>query len=156
MTPDQAQLRFAVAMFDTRDGLREALQHLSQEGLRSEAFSCLGLQRVLADAAAVAMPSTSATVQELPFPGNVHRICCTAGPVAQCLSARLRVGAPTLKAALAHWLIPRHAAQLQDAVEQGRIVLWVQLFDSEAERRAYRSLLAKSSNSVGVHDLVAE
>lgn len=61
-----------------------------------------------------------------------------------------------MKVALTHWLIQRHAAQLQEAVEAGRIILWVQLFDNESERRAYRSLLARSSNSVGVHDLVGE
>jgi hypothetical protein len=43
---------------------------------------------------------------------------------------------------------------LQQAVEEGKLLLWVQLFDNEDERRAYRSLLATSSNSVGVHDLV--
>ena len=51
---------------------------------------------------------------------------------------------------------PRHAEQIQDAVEQGKIVLWVRLLDSEDEPLAYRSLLAGSSYSVGVHDLVAE
>ncbi len=35
-------------------------------------------------------------------------------------------------------------------------MLWVQLLDSEDEPLAYRRLLAGSSYSVGVHDLVAE
>jgi len=30
----------------------------------------------------------------------------------------------------------------------------VQLFDNDGERRACQSLLARSSNSVGVHDIV--
>jgi hypothetical protein len=150
------QLRFAVATFDTWDDLRNALQHLSLEGLRSDVTSCLGLLHVFTGAAAIAALPAAAAIQELPFPENLHRICCTAGQLAQCLAERLRAGAPTLKVALAHWLIPRHAAQLQEAVEAGRIILWVQLFDNESERRAYRSLLARSSNSVGVHDLVGE
>jgi hypothetical protein len=58
--------------------------------------------------------------------------------------------------ALNHPLIPRHAAHLQAAVEHGRILLWVQLFDNDDERRAYQSLLARSCNSVGVHDLIAK
>ena len=70
------------------------------------------------------------------------------------LAWRLALGAPTLQSALAHWLIPRHAAQLQGAVDNGRIILWVQLFDNDDERRAYQSLLARSCNSVGVHDLI--
>ena len=56
--------------------------------------------------------------------------------------------------ALSRWLIARHAAHLQTAVEDGKILLWVQLFDYADERRAYQSLLASSSTSVGVHDLV--
>ena len=67
----------------------------------------------------------------------------------------LDAGGSTLKAALGLWLIPRHAQQIQDAVEQGKIVLWVRLLDSEDEPLAYRALLAGSSHSVGVHDLVA-
>ena len=149
-------LRFAVAAFDTWDDLRNALQHLSSRGSRSDVTSCLGLQRVLTGTAAIAALPPATVIQELPFPENLHRIGCTAGQLAQCLVERLRAGAPTLKVALTHWLIPRHAAQLQEAVEAGRIILWVQLFDNEDERRAYRSLLARSSNSVGVHDLVGE
>ena len=64
------------------------------------------------------------------------------------------MGAETLTAALGHWLIPRHAAQLQEAVSAGQVILWAQLFDNDDERRAYRRLLARSSNSVGVHDIV--
>jgi hypothetical protein len=74
--------------------------------------------------------------------------------LADRLAGRLEKGAQTLKAALGHWLIPRHAAHLQDGVENGKIILWVQLFDNEDERRAYQSLLKTSSNSVGVHDLI--
>ena len=36
------------------------------------------------------------------------------------------------------------------------MILWVQLFDNDDERRAYQSLLARSSNSVGVHDLLGD
>ncbi|NJO32745.1 MAG: hypothetical protein HC869_05980 [Rhodospirillales bacterium] len=74
--------------------------------------------------------------------------------MADRLAGRLEVGATTLDTALSRWLIARHAAHLQKAVEDGKILLWVQLFDNDDERRVYRSLLATSSNSVGVHDLV--
>jgi len=93
-------------------------------------------------------------LRELPFQKSAELIGCTFGPVADRLAWRLALGAPTLQSALAHWLIPRHAAHLQGAVENGRIILWVQLFDNDDERRAYHSLLARSSNSVGVHDLI--
>jgi hypothetical protein len=149
----QSRLRFAVATFDKWDALYDAWKELSLDGLRSDTFSCLGLQRVLSGTIPLDAVPTLTTLQELPFPGNVHLICCTAGLLAQCLTARLHAGAPSLRAALGHWLIPRHASLLEDSIERGRIILWVQLFDNESERRAYQRLLARSSNSVGVHDI---
>jgi len=91
---------------------------------------------------------------ELPFPGNPAPIACSAGPIAERLSARLGGGAPSLQAAIVAWLIPRHAAQLQRTVENGKIVAWVGLADHDDERRAYRALLAAGGDSVGVHDFV--
>ena len=94
------------------------------------------------------------SLSDLPFSGNADLTSVTDGPLAACLADRLAMGAETLMAALGHWLIARHAAQLQEAVAAGKIILWVQLFDNDDERRAYRILLARSSNSVGVHDIV--
>ena len=155
VTEHSTALRFAVATFDTWDGVRGTLQNLGADGLGSETVSLLGLNHVLGESAREAnLPA--AVYRELPFPGNRSLIWCTAGLLAERLAGRLLAGAPTLKAALGQWLIPRHAAEIADGVEDGRIVLWVQLFDSEGEHRAYRSLLAGSSHSVGVHDLVAD
>jgi hypothetical protein len=156
LTTPQTTLRFAIAAFDAWDGLHEALRQLSLEGVKGEAFNCLGLQCVFADTAAVAALPAAAVIEELHFPGNSQLISCTPGPVAQRLAQRLQAGATTLQVALSHWFIPRHAAHFEDAVERGRILLWVQLFDDESERCAYRSLLARSSNSVGVHDIVSD
>jgi hypothetical protein len=80
---------------------------------------------------------------------GVKRLCVDAdqrGSVVDCGASET--------AALTPWLIAHHATQLQEAVATGKIILWVQLFDNDDERRAYRSLLARSSNSVGVHDIV--
>jgi hypothetical protein len=155
LTEPPTTLRFAVATFDTGNGLREALQNLRLEGLGNGAFNCLGLDEILTDAMVPPL-SPGEVRQELCFPGNIRPIGCTVGVLAEHLSERLHAGAPTLQAALGHWLIPRHAAQIQDAVEQGMIVLWVRLFAGGDESIAYRSLLAGSSHSVGVHDLVAD
>ena len=154
MTKRSTTLRFAVATFDTGSALRDALQGLRLEGLRDDAFNCLALDEVLADATLIAFLPDAAR-DALNLPGHLRPISCTAGVLADRLAERCRAGEPTLKAALGHWLIPRHAGQIQDAVEQGKIVLWVRLFNSEDEPLAYRSLLAGSSHSVGVHDLVA-
>jgi hypothetical protein len=155
LTKHPTTLRFAVASFDSWGGVRNALERIGVDDHESVAASCVGLQCVFTDTAASTL-LPAAAIQELPFPGNFELICCTAGVLAQRLAERQRAGAPTLMAALSHWLIPRHAAELQQAVEQRQIVLWIQLFDIDDEHRAYRSLLAGSSLSVGVHDLVAE
>ena len=140
-------LRFAVAAFDTWSDAQKALEVLNSGGKGLSDVSYLALERVLA------MASNGKPTVHL-FGATDASIACSAGPIAECLSARLASGAKTLKAALAGWLIARHAAHMQQVVEDGKILLWVQLFDNDDERRAYQSLLATSSNSVGVHDLV--
>jgi hypothetical protein len=146
--------RFAIGTFDSWSGVNTTLQDLGAGGSKLNDLNCLGLHRVLAQSGGLMGAVPSIGLRELPFQKNPELISCTSGPIADRLAWRLALGAPTLKSALAHWLIPRHAAHLQNAVEHGRIVLWLQLFDNDDERRAYRSLLARSSNSVGVHDLL--
>ena len=151
---NQPTSRFAVAAFDSWSGVHTTLHDLSTGGSRINDLNCLGLHRVLAAAGGFGAKDPSLRLCALPFQHSPELISCTLGPVAERLAWRLALGAPTLQVALGHWLIPRHAAQLQSAVNDGRIILWVQLFDNEDERRAYQSLLARSSNSVGVHDLI--
>ena len=142
-------LRYAIAAFDTWADAQKALHALNAGGKALNDVSYMAEQSVLRDGVA----SDGRQIVHL-FGGTGGGIGCSAGPVADRLTRRLGSGATTMKAALERWLIPRHAAHLQQAVEEGKILLWVQLFDNEDERRAYRSLLATSSNSVGVHDLV--
>jgi hypothetical protein len=142
--------RFAVAAYDSWSGVHTTLHDLCAGGSTINELNCLGLHRVLAAGPGVehALP-----LRALPFQKSPELISCTLGPVAERLAQRLALGAPSLQVALSHWLIPRHAAQLQNTVQDGRLVLWVQLFDAEDERRAYQALLARSATSVGVHDL---
>jgi hypothetical protein len=144
-------LRFAVATFDTWDSLSATVENLESDGIHMEAICLLGLAGVLGCARAHAnLPA--ATYRNLPFPDSHPLICCTTGLLAERFACRLEGGARTLKASLGNWLIPRHAGQIEDAVNQGKIVLWVHLIDAADEPLAYRSLLAGSSHSVGVHD----
>jgi hypothetical protein len=149
LVTDLPMLRFAIAAFDTWADVQKALQALNAGGKALNDVSYLAQHRVLADA----MTSNSRQTVHL-FGGTDGGIGCSAGPVAERLAGRFASGATTIKAALGRWLIPRHAAHLQQALEEGKILLWVQLFDNDDERRAYQSLLATSSHSVGVHDLV--
>ena len=143
-----AMLRFAVAAFDTLADAQKATQVLRSGSKPLCQISYLGLRNVLRD-------GPPPPLRDLQFPGSAAPIACSAGPIAERLSAKLTAGATSLQAALTTWLIPRHAAQLQRAVESGKIVLWVALVDDDDERRAYRTLLAARCNSVSVHDLAA-
>jgi hypothetical protein len=141
-------LRFAVGAFESLEDLDRALQELQLGGMASSSVSCLALERVLA----AKVTAGRSDIRQLAFPKQNEPLACTAGPLADCLAERLRLGAISLKDALGRWLIPRHAAHLQGAVESGGVLLWVRLADANEERRAYQCLLAHSSNSVGVHD----
>jgi hypothetical protein len=149
---ERTTLRFAVGVFDAWPEVDATVLELTGGGMNESAFSVLGLHRVLAPATSRGGGRTP--LRDLPFPTNRELIAATVGPLADRLAARLDANADTLASALGRWLIPRHAVQLQDAVAAGKIVLLVQLFDNDGERRACRSLLARSSNSVGVHDIV--
>jgi hypothetical protein len=143
-------LRFAVGSFDTWLQFARALDDLRRRGFALDSFNYLALPRVAGKT--FRTPSLPLVrIQELAFPEGL--VVCTAGPLHDCLRVRLDGGAQSLKDALGYWLVPRHAAHLQAAIENGEIQLWVRLTDIEDERRAYESLLACSSDSVGVHDL---
>lgn len=143
-------LRFAVAALDGWPDVEEVSRDLGTRSQPLQDISYLGLHKVLAAADRPGAPA----LQKLRFPGNSQLISCTRGPLAQRLAGRLEGGAKTLQAALAHWLIGRHAAHLAHQIDREKITVWVRLHDVDEEQRAYRSLLARSSNSVGVHDLV--
>jgi hypothetical protein len=53
---------------------------------------------------------------------------------------RLCAGAGSLKHALGHWLIARHAARFESVVKAGQILFWTQVVNDDDERRAYRCL----------------
>jgi hypothetical protein len=143
--------RFAVGSFDSWLQFRGSLDDLGHRGFAFENFNWLAQQRVLAGKTVVTPSQIPVSLEELAFPAGA--VCCTAGVLYDRLRGRLDEGARSLKEAFCYWLIPRHAAQFQAAIEDGKIQLWIRLIDAEDERRAYQSLLANSSNSVGVHDL---
>jgi hypothetical protein len=149
-------LRFAVGSFDTWGQLCPAVAEMQRLGLASDRFNHVAQRQVFADQAAVfKQPHMSRVIEDLAFPESQKPVCCTRGNLADCLHERARAGARTFEDALGCWLLPRHASHFQAAVDEGRILAWVQLGDANDERNAYQVLLASSSNLVGVHDLVA-
>ena len=131
------------------------MRDLESRGLVLDGLNCLARRRAFAGETIITPLQDPVTLRELAFPNNRELLACTSGPLADCLVDRLRSGAGSLSDALGLWLVPRHAAHFQDAVEAGKILKWVRVTDADVERRACQSLLATSSNSVGVHDLVA-
>jgi hypothetical protein len=146
MPVGQQQLRFAVAAFSSKAAAMQAAHELQTAGIIAGDISYLGLQTVLG--------FVPARLHALPFPGNTRPFACTEGVVAERVAQRLENGAQTLRAALATWLIPRHALQLERAVENGELLVWVQLCSTEDEGNAYRIMLSAGCTLVGVHDLV--
>lgn len=67
----------------------------------------------------------------LQFAASKQRICCTRGEVAEKLAARLARGARSLADALHSWLSTDQTWQLQNHIEKGRLVLWLELPTSE-------------------------
>jgi hypothetical protein len=150
---DWPNLRFAVGSFDTWPQLRMAIHDLERRGLVLDSFNCLARRRAFAGETIITPSQEPVTIQDLAFPDNRELLACTSGPLADCLADRLRSGAGSLRDALALWLVPRHAAHFEDAVEAGKILKWIRVVDADDERRACQGLLTTTSNSVGVHDL---
>jgi hypothetical protein len=142
-------IRFAVGTFDDCLQLQNTTDDLRRRGLVSEEFSYLASPRAFR---ADFLPA-DVQVMTLDFPDAREPVSCTAGPLCDCLRERVAAGARNLGEALGHWLVPRHAAHFQHMVDQRKIHLWIKLARTDDERSAYESLLANSSNSVGVHDL---
>jgi uncharacterized membrane protein (DUF2068 family) len=150
--PGRPKRRFAVGTADDQRHLQHMARDMGARGLDMQDLSCLGFQRVLADRR-LPLPRTADLVP-LPFPASPELIVCTPGRLARALAERLQSGVRHIREALGHWLISRHAQHFEDAVHAGKIVLWLEVADAAAEHRACQSLLAHSSTSVGLHDLI--
>jgi hypothetical protein len=150
----ETKLRFAVGTFDSWPQVHSALGDARDRGLALDSGSYLALERVFGGKVVVAPAQRTLVIEALPFPAEAALIACTSGPLAECLAGRLRSDARSLNDALGHWLIPRHASHFAQAVQAGKIMLWLPISDADDERHAYASLLAHSSDLVGVHDLV--
>lgn len=146
-------LRFAVGVFDGWQAVRETARDLSS-GSAGPNLSCLALESTMARRTVAADDFDPGAMTAIAFGDEADRIFCTGGPVAARVKKIADDGASTLQAALGRWLIGRHAAQLADAVRSGKIIAFVQILNDVDERSAYRSLLSRSSHSVGVHDLI--
>jgi hypothetical protein len=153
---EQITLRFVVGSFESWQQMHEAMREFPTRGLVLDSFNCLASQRLFTGKKIVAPDQSLVAVEALPFSGGSELVACTAGPLANCLKERIASGAQSLKDALGPWLIPRHAAHIQDVVQAGKILLWIRIYDAADERCAFQVLLAHSSDSVSVHDITPD
>src|SRR5262245_49656704 len=113
--------RFAVGAFSTWSQVRQGLGDAHRRGLVMDRPNLLALERVFAGNGVVSPSRAPLAVLPLPFPGDAALVACTPGPVADRLIGRLHSGARSLREALGHWLIPRHAADFEQTVQAGKI-----------------------------------
>lgn len=125
--------QFAVAAFDSWAGVYQALDALKGQGIE------------LASATVLATPATGArgaagdaeTAAAPAFPEGLGvELCrlhfdqplqCTIGPLASALGRRRDQGATTLADAVAPWLSPGLAEDLERQLAAGRILLWFEI-----------------------------
>jgi hypothetical protein len=151
---DRLILHFAVGTFDNWQQLSTAFEDLRLREFVFHSFNCLALKQVFSGRMVVISSLKSVAVQSLTFSSGPEEICCTSGPLATCLHASVEAGATNLKDAFGLWLVPRHARYLERAVEERKILLWLDVADTDEERSACQSLLKTSSGLVGVHDII--
>jgi hypothetical protein len=151
------KLRFAVGIFDSWERLRGGVRDLGTRDLRIDDVNCLGLLRVFAPQHTVGAASWNQLlrIREFAFPANSGPIACTSGPLAERLGHAAQVGAASPGGGFRHLVSAPHADYFQERVEAGNIQLWVRIANADDERHACQSLLALSSGTVGVHDLVS-
>ena len=89
-------------------------------------------------------------VTQLHFARSSQSVTCTSGEVAEKLNANLDSGAHSLADALHSWLSPDQAWQLQNHVEKGRLVLWLQLPATEEYGAICGRLVQASPHMVGL------
>jgi hypothetical protein len=136
------KIREVVGRFETREAFTAAVEDLKAAGFESSALSVLDTHEALsaADTADNAWSGTvTGLVGEVTYIGPITAaglIALAAGPVGAAIAAGLAAGMTGFA------LATPHTEAFAKALEQGALLLWVQVDSSEAEERA-RSILTK-------------
>jgi hypothetical protein len=124
----ESGVQLAVAVFDDWDSLEAALIELEI----SPALRPTTVMHARSDIPSQLLGlGLLKQVTELRFGRSRQRISCSAGHVAQELSARLSRGAASLADALHDWLGTDRAGRVENHVERGHLVLCVELHTSD-------------------------
>lgn len=76
--------------------------------------------------------------------------CEPRGPF--CGLAQGKASPTELRVSLERWLLPLHARFLADAVEAGRVLVWVEIMSFDQECRVCLGMLKSSGRTVQIHD----
>lgn len=150
---EPAKARFAVGDFKSWDAVAETLGGLRSLGVKTDAISFLGSRQHFVDGAAARL-GAAPEVRELTYRRGPNVVCCTPGVLAERLAGGPGKDAGSLGDALSRWLMPEAARRIQRSIDDGVLLMWVQIFDADDERRACTGLLTYCLSGVEVHDFV--
>ena len=181
-TPGTATVREAVAVFNDVSSLESAVDDLRAAGFAEDQISLLAghetveqtlghmYQRVEELEDDPSAPRTAfvsgknmdarenrllGSLTILPTVIAAGTVVATAGAVAAAVVGTAVAGA-LLGTVFAHWMDRRHADWLQEQLDRGGILLWVQTPTEEDERKAMEVLTRYSTHDVHIHEIPVE
>lgn len=141
-----------VSLLASKEAIEEKLGHRYErvEELEDNQEAPRTAYRTLADLAE-SENTIMNTLIYLPAVIAAGTVVASAGVVAAAITGTA-IGGAVLSTALARWLDRQHADHLQDQLEHGGLLLWVNTPSSEKRERALDILKAHAATDVHVHD----
>ncbi len=178
----EGMVREAVAVFDSEDGLQHAIDELTMAGFGQHELSLMARDEAVrgslgqsytsvqqakddpdAPRQSIISPEEVGTAQGMAaaVPAYVAAIAATAVTVASGGTALAAAGAAVaaggasggIGALLASWIGGQRKETLQQQLDKGGILLWVNLRDPAREQMAYQILSRHSTQPVEIHDV---
>lgn len=154
------KIREVVGRFETREAFTAAVEDLKAAGFESSALSVLDTHEALsaAESADDAWSGTmTGLVGEVTYIGPITAaglIALAAGPVGAAIAAGLAAGMTgfALADTLGKLRATPHTEAFARALEQGALLLWVQVDSSEAEERARSILTNRGAADIHSHE----
>ena len=145
--PTENRAQFVIAVFDDWDALQGVL--VGMEGhVPMRGGAVLHARKDIPPLASAFRLLKEMT--DLHFARSPHHVTCTMGQLAYELSGKLARGAQSVAEALHSWLGSDQAGQLENHIEMGRLVLWVELETSEDYSVLCGRLVQASPHMVGL------
>lgn len=144
--------RFVVGSLDNPERVGDVVQDLLRHDLPMASISILSKQPLPAASALIGALPVAEIAETNFLASNRSRIVCLGNGLGDILRMHTGERGSTLKNILQRCLLPRHARNLSEIVEEGGILIWVEALCPEDEKTASLSLLRNSTGTVQVHD----